>query len=295
MPGAHAELMLIRRALLPLSTLLIAVALFLATPSCQHVPTPVKTGVSDVVQCSKAAVQDTALHILDDVASALATGDWQGGLLDLVKRFGGDAVSCVLDKIRGDAIKYATTTGSPDQLEMLKAARANQWLTANHVVFAGAGRGRAMSVGAGLAALIVAAGHDARERPWWTAVQRLVRSSAPIAAQAPAHRPTHAGPAMMLALARLVAGERVTKADWESFHRFRSDAVRGRRRPGSRRRSPFSVLSSLGRMAKLQFRGGNVFGYSGFRGFVALAALIVIGYLDVGPVFQWDANQRRAS
>lgn len=133
--------MLIRRALLPLSTLLIAVALFLATTSCKHVPAPVQTGISDVVQCSEKAVQETALHILDDVASALATANWESGVLDLVRRFGSSAVACVLDKIRGDAVKYATTTGSPDPLEMLKAARANQWLTANHVVFAGADGG----------------------------------------------------------------------------------------------------------------------------------------------------------
>jgi hypothetical protein len=116
-------------------------AFALAFTSCKHVPTPVQTGISDVVQCSKSAVQETALHILDDAASALATGDWEGGLLDLVRRFGGDAVACVLDKIRGDAIRYSKTVDSPDQLEMLKAARANQWLAEHRVVFAGADGG----------------------------------------------------------------------------------------------------------------------------------------------------------
>jgi len=126
-----------------MATCILAAVFLFAFASCKttNVPGPVKTGISAVVQCTEHAVQDTALHILDDVASALATANWQAGLLDLVTRFGGDAVSCVLDKIRGDAIKYSRTVTEPDQLEMLKAARANQWLTNNHVVFAGADGG----------------------------------------------------------------------------------------------------------------------------------------------------------
>jgi len=121
----------------------VSAALALTCAGCKttSVPGPVKTVVSDVVDCTKGATQDTALHILDDAASALATGNWEAALLDLATRWGGDAVACVLDRIRGESTRFNATSTEPDRLEAMKAARASQWLAENHVVFAGADGG----------------------------------------------------------------------------------------------------------------------------------------------------------
>jgi hypothetical protein len=134
---------LVRAGLFFVAVAVCSTAMALSCTSCKTTggPGPVKTVISDVVDCTKDAVRETALHILDDAASALATGGWQDALLDLAQRFGGDALSCALEKIRGDAIRFNRTVGTPDELEALKAERATRWLNDNHVVFAGADGG----------------------------------------------------------------------------------------------------------------------------------------------------------
>lgn len=137
--------MLYRRLVYALDALLIFSAILLACTSCKttNTPGPVKTVVSDVVNCAKEATRDTALHILDDAASALATANWEGAVMDLVTRFSADAVACALDYVRSQAVRFNQNASETDRLEALKAGRAAQWLAANHVVFATAADGGA--------------------------------------------------------------------------------------------------------------------------------------------------------
>ncbi len=136
--------MLLRRLVFALSTVCLAAAFFMAaaTGGCKTSggPGPVQTAISDVVECSKGAAASTALSILDDAASALATGNWEGALLNLVTRWGADAVACTLGKIRGDGVRYMRDTaaagGEVDKLEQLKASRADYWLKQHNVRFA---------------------------------------------------------------------------------------------------------------------------------------------------------------
>ncbi len=93
------------------------------------------TKISDVIpkvenvaiDCTEGAVHDTAVGILDDVATALADQNWIGLLVDLGKRFTSDAVDCAVREVFGQAQRNAMA--SRDPLEQTKAARAQQWLT----------------------------------------------------------------------------------------------------------------------------------------------------------------------
>jgi hypothetical protein len=92
----------------------------------------VLTFTSTAATCSKVApppnvpsdCKDAAMHILDDVASAIATDNWRAGLEDLVSRFGACGVELAVGEIRDSATKHAAL----DSLEALKAERAKVWL-----------------------------------------------------------------------------------------------------------------------------------------------------------------------
>ena len=134
--------MLLRRLGLAVATALLASSFLLAFSGCAgKTPAPVSVAISDVVDCAKGAAHETSLHILDDAATALATKDWEGSLMDLVTRFGGDAVSCVLAKIADDSAKMLATNG--DAIEGTKATRARHWLEEHKVVFASTADGGA--------------------------------------------------------------------------------------------------------------------------------------------------------
>ncbi len=130
--------MLLRRLVFALSTVCLAAAFFMAafTGGCKTsgLPGPVNAVFSDVIDCAKSSVKDTALHILDDAASALATSDWQGALGDLVSRFSADAVACAVSKIQQGSYRAYQVHG--DEIENTKATRASQWLSEHRVVFA---------------------------------------------------------------------------------------------------------------------------------------------------------------
>jgi hypothetical protein len=82
--------------------------------SCSHV-TPV------VKDCGEQVI----LSIVDDVNSALATGDWRASLADLVGKFGLCAVTEAVKQVAGQA----EVKGRYDDLEATKAQRARQWLS----------------------------------------------------------------------------------------------------------------------------------------------------------------------
>jgi hypothetical protein len=136
----RAFLRFFRDAALFIAVAICSAAIAVSCTSCKTTgaPGPVKTVISDVVNCAKEATRETSLHIIDDAASALATANWQGAVMDLVTRWGADAVACVLDYVRGQAVRYNQVASEPDRLEALKAQRAAQWLAENHVVFASA-------------------------------------------------------------------------------------------------------------------------------------------------------------
>jgi hypothetical protein len=92
-------------------------------------PSPVDHVVDGVVDCAKAGVHEAAIGIIDNVASALATGDYVSALGDLVKRFGEGAVDCAVAEVADTAGKHA----SMNQLEADKAQRAKAWLASRPV------------------------------------------------------------------------------------------------------------------------------------------------------------------
>ncbi len=130
--------MLLRRLVFALSTICLGTAFLMAafTGGCKTsgLPKPVSIAISGVVDCTEGATRDTALHILDDAASALATGSWQAALLDLATRWGGDALSCAVSKIQQGSYRAYQVHG--DEIENTKATRASQWLSEHRVVFA---------------------------------------------------------------------------------------------------------------------------------------------------------------
>ena len=135
---------MLHRLGLALSSLLVFAVALAASPSCKTAgtPKPVDVVISGAVDCAEEATRKTALHILDDAASALVTGDWQGALADLASRFGAEGLACALGKIRSDsttASRAAMESGDPDKLEDKKAARASQWLDEHRVSFVGGG------------------------------------------------------------------------------------------------------------------------------------------------------------
>src|SRR4051812_21038751 len=78
--------------------------------------------VAGVVNCAEQAAHEASLSVIDDAASALATGNWEAALADLVARFGESAIDCAVAEIAGTASAHAQY----DSLEATKAKRAKQ-------------------------------------------------------------------------------------------------------------------------------------------------------------------------
>jgi hypothetical protein len=114
----------------PITTILFLAAalMFGGAATCQKPTNPVVAGV---INCAEAGVHEAATHLIDDVASALATGDYVGGLVDLVKRFGEGAVDCAVREVAETSGRHAAM----DQLEAQKAERAKAWLASRPVTF----------------------------------------------------------------------------------------------------------------------------------------------------------------
>ena len=85
----------------------------LVVTSCAH-------AVPIVEDCGESA----AVNFIDDVNTALATGDYAGELAKLVAKFGG----CVIEKAVREVADKAGLRAQYDELEALKAERARAWL-----------------------------------------------------------------------------------------------------------------------------------------------------------------------
>ena len=78
------------------------------------------TTIPIVKDCSSQAVA----NLIDDVNTALSTGDYAGELAKLVAKFG----ECVIEKGVREVAEKAGLRGRFDDLEALKAQRARAWL-----------------------------------------------------------------------------------------------------------------------------------------------------------------------
>lgn len=112
--------------------ILVVAVVVASVPSCGTLRSPpqgpIPTVVNTALECAKGAAHGTALGILDDVASALADGNWVGLLTDLAKRFTDDAVDCAVREVFGQSQRAAMASRDPVETE--KAARAQRWLEA---------------------------------------------------------------------------------------------------------------------------------------------------------------------
>lgn len=98
--------------------LLAACLLFAACAlSCAHVVPVVK-------DCGA----ETVAGLVDDVNTALSTGDYVSQLAKLVGQFG----ECAIEKAVTEVATKADIRGQYDDLEALKAQRARDWLAKQH-------------------------------------------------------------------------------------------------------------------------------------------------------------------
>lgn len=111
--------------------LIAALLIFGGAATCQKPTNPVVAGA---INCAEQGVHNAALVVIDDVASALATGDYMAALADLVKKFGEGAVDCAVREVAGTSVQHAQI----DQLEATKAEHAKAWLASRPVTFSSA-------------------------------------------------------------------------------------------------------------------------------------------------------------
>jgi hypothetical protein len=124
-----------------------AVAL-IATEGC-HTPIVVKDAGQIVEHCAAPTVKDISLHILDDVASALVSTDYTGGLVAIVTKFmigvgkaeyereednAWQAVKCAVLEVRAQAGVHLAY-GIKDQPTVVRESKvltnADAWLAAH--------------------------------------------------------------------------------------------------------------------------------------------------------------------
>lgn len=80
---------------IPAAFLLALLSVSMAVPACHPSPNPTTPGGA-FVDCTRAAVKDSAQGLLGNVATALATGDYAAELAKLIGRFGRDEVTCAV-------------------------------------------------------------------------------------------------------------------------------------------------------------------------------------------------------
>jgi hypothetical protein len=95
-------------------------------------PSPVVAGVE---RCTGEAVQQAAANLVDDVATAAASGNYLGALGALAGRFGLAEVECAAQMFLG---LHARSAGQDPALD-LQNARVRQWLAKQPAPGPGAG------------------------------------------------------------------------------------------------------------------------------------------------------------
>jgi len=118
----------------PTALLFFAAALMFGGASTCQKPTPTNPVVAGVINCAEEGVHNAAIHVIDDVSSALATGDYVSALTNLVKQFGEAAIDCAVREVTGTATAHAQM----DQLEATKAEHGKAWLASRPVTFSSA-------------------------------------------------------------------------------------------------------------------------------------------------------------
>lgn len=112
--------------------LVLVLAFLSACSSCKTGGTSDGGGiVNGIVHCAEQATHVAALNILDDVSSALVSGNWQAALANLVGRWGESAVACAVQEVAGNAAHLYQASG--DGLERLKAERGRAYLETHPV------------------------------------------------------------------------------------------------------------------------------------------------------------------
>jgi hypothetical protein len=97
-----------------MKSLLIAVVLVLA---CKSIPAPVTNVVTECADSS-------AVGLIDDVNTALATGDYVAALEKLVTQYG----ECLVEKAVQMVIAKADQRAQFDDLAALQKSRAQTWI-----------------------------------------------------------------------------------------------------------------------------------------------------------------------
>ena len=117
--------------------------------SCSHVPPQIAEPAKIVADCSVKAVHDSAGNILDDVASALITTDYSGGLKNVATNVAGtltgvatekaaeigwSAVKCAVAELFGQVnthLGYGKLDAETAARERLIRDNAGAWLAAH--------------------------------------------------------------------------------------------------------------------------------------------------------------------
>ena len=96
-----------------------------ACPPAGPGPSPVTVAET----CAVKATHDVALNIIGDVQTALATGSYEAALIDLVARWGMDAIKCAVSEVTNQASIKAAGTNDPVLLTV--SAHGHAWLASH--------------------------------------------------------------------------------------------------------------------------------------------------------------------
>ena len=109
--------------------ILVLVALLGLTACKATVPGTPDGPVAVAEQCAVKATHDVAVNIIGDVQTALASGSWEAGLVDLVAKWGVDAVKCAVAEVTRQADIKAS--GTADPVLLVVSAHGHAWLASH--------------------------------------------------------------------------------------------------------------------------------------------------------------------
>lgn len=129
-----------------LVVLLAATALVLAGTSCRTVAPIVDDATHIALDCGKPAIRNIASHILDDVASALVTADYAGGIRGIVAGLikgvadaerqraldeAWEAAACAVNEVHqrvNTSLAFGYMDAATTDRQKMIQAHASQWL-----------------------------------------------------------------------------------------------------------------------------------------------------------------------